>query len=82
MIEMLSFLFGLMALAGWLWSCKYGWDEGIGWFLLMFLCQIGVPVWYILKFAGDRREFEYLKYPALMYFGGSIGYTGCTLLAP
>ena len=80
MIELLSLLFGLIGIAGWIWSCKYGWDEGIWWFLLMFLCQIGVPIWYILKLFGDRREFEYLKYPAMLYFIGCLGYWICIAL--
>ncbi len=73
MMVMLLYLFALIYFVGAVWTCFYGWEDGIGWFLLMFLCQIGIPIWYILKFVGDRREFEYLKYPAMCYFGGLTG---------
>ena len=79
-IEILASLFVLIGVVGWLWTCSYGWKEGIGWFSLMSLRQFGVPIWYILKLAGDRREFQYFKYPALMYFGGTVGYTVCRYL--
>jgi hypothetical protein len=76
-MEALYYLFCFVGAIGWVWSCYYGWQEGIVWFLLMFLCQIGVPIWYTLKLFGDKREFEYLKYPAMLYFGGLAGAIGC-----
>jgi hypothetical protein len=76
----LLYLFGLIYLVGAIWTCYYGWEDGIWWFLLMLICQIGIPIWWILKFMGDRREFQYLKYPAMLYWGGLTGCIVCQVL--
>ena len=60
--------------------CGGTWEDGIWWFLLMLICQIGIPIWWILKFMGDRREFQYLKYPAMLYWGGLTGCIVCQVL--
>jgi len=80
MLELLNSLFLLMLVVGSFWTYYYGWQEGIGWFLLMFLCQIGIPIWYILKLMGDKREFVYLKYPGLLWLVGFLGYLVCQIL--
>jgi len=71
-MEFISLLFLLVALAGVIWSLVLGWEDGLLWFCFMLFCQVGIPIWYILKW--QSGEGDLIKMPAGLWLGGVVGY--------
>ena len=71
-MELISYLFLLAGLVGVIWSLVLGWKDGLLWFCFMFFCQLGIPIWYILKWQGG--EWDLIKMPAGLWLVGVVGY--------